>query len=213
MVQLWPVALPALQQVAADHERDPRLRLALLHLAAALLADDSKAGAWQQAGAGQLLVRSVLLPALVWRAGRVPAAVRYAALTALVTLLSCQRLPAAQLAQLTSEGSQGAADGGKAGSQQATGGSLLELVAGCMDEDYEPDTRQLACHTLQLLLASGMCCAALGSGEHRCWCSLDAPDRPRVPFASQTIVHAPSIRVPCRSGSATAHPPAGGPAA
>ena len=171
LLQLWPAALPALQQVAADHERDPRLRLELLHLAAALLADDSKAGAWQQAGAGQLLVRSVLLPALVWRAGRVPAAVRYAALTALVTLLSCQRLPAAQLAQL---GCEGAAEGSKAGSQQATAGSLLGQVAGCMDEDYEPDTRQLACHTLQLLLASGMCCSALGSREHGCCCSLDA---------------------------------------
>ena len=169
LLQLWPEALPALQRVAADHERDPRLRLDLLHLAAALLADDSKAGAWGQAEAGQLLVRSVLLPALVWRAGRVPAAVRYAALTALVTLLSGQRLPAAQLAQLASE--EGAGEGSAAGSQQATAGGLLGQVAGCMDEDYEPDNRQLACHTLQLLLASGRCCVAtLGLEEDLAVC-------------------------------------------
>lgn len=132
---------------------------------AALLGDDSKAEAWPQPGVGQPLVRGVLLPALVWRAGRVPAAARYAALTATATLLAKQRLPEEQLQQLALavEGGGAAAAGGsgsgEAGSGEAGGSSgtagLLVLVTSCLDEDYEPDTRQLACHTLQLLLGTG----------------------------------------------------------
>lgn len=155
MAQLWPAALPALQQIAADHERDPRLRLELLQLQAALLEDDSKAVAWQAPGAAEPLVRGILQPALVWRAGRVPAAVRFAALSAAATMLAKRRLPAEQLAALV---------GGAAHSDTAAGsesglpsGGLLQSVAGCLDEDYEPDTRHLACHTMQLLLEAGGC--------------------------------------------------------
>ncbi|KAL4440146.1 hypothetical protein ABPG75_003147 [Micractinium tetrahymenae] len=164
LLQLWPTALPAVQQIAADHDRDPRLRLELLHLLAVLLEDDSKAAAWPQAGAGQQLVAAVLAPALAWRAGRVPAAARYAALTALCTLLARGRLPADQLAAaaaLPGTPAAGAAavahapagtSGEAAAGEHSQGGSLLALVAGCLDEEYEPDTRQLACRTLALLL-------------------------------------------------------------
>ena len=158
LAQLLPAALPALQGAAADHERDPRLRLELLQLVAALLADDSKAAAWPEPDAGQPLVAGVLLPALVWRAGRVPAAARLAALSAIAMLLARQRLPPAQLQQLAVGGAvapAAAADGvGAAAGSSATGG-LLAAVAGCLDEEYEPDNRQLACTALGLLLGAG----------------------------------------------------------
>ena len=159
LLQLWPLALPALRQLAADHERDPRLRLEMFELIVALLEDENKAEAWQHAGLGQQLVSSVLLPGLVWRAGRVPAAVRFAALTAVAALLTQRRLPADQILQLAAQeaaaGSGTAADndGGGGGGSKRLG--LVALLAGCMDEDYEPDTRQLACHTVQLLLDAG----------------------------------------------------------
>ncbi|PRW39200.1 dynein assembly factor axonemal [Chlorella sorokiniana] len=150
LAQLWPAALPALQQIAADHERDPRLRLELLQLLAALLEDDSKAPAWQAPNAAEPLVKGILQPALVWRAGRVPAAVRFAALSAAAAMLAKRRLPAEQLALLAAGGSSEA--GSEAGLPSSSSGGLLHSVASCLDEDYEPDTRHLACHTVQLLL-------------------------------------------------------------
>ena len=159
LAQLWPAALPALAAAAADHDRDPRLRLELLHLVAALLEDDSKADGWRQAGAGQALVASVLSPALAWRAGRVSAALRYAALAALASLLSRRRLPPEQLAAaVCSSGARSDAAAAAAASSSSSGGGgsgLVERVAGCLDEEYEPDTRQLACHVTGLLLEAG----------------------------------------------------------
>lgn len=204
LAQLLPLALPALQAVAADHERDPRLSLGLLQLAAALLEDDSKAAAWLQPAVGQPLVRAVLLPALVWWAGRVAAAARYAALVAAATLLGKQRLPAEQLVQLAAEGAEGSAAGGASASQQG----LLGRIAGCLDEEYEPETRQLACHALQLLLESGArrpagSCCVLGlqiAGQAGGQCLLLKPK------------HALHACAHC-SGAAAARIPAGGAAA
>lgn len=162
LLQLWPQALPALSNIATSHERDPRIRLELFQLLTALLEDGSKADAWWQAEAGQLMVRHLLMPGLVWRAGRVPAAVRYAALTALAMLLSRQRLPPDQLVEVAGKGGEAAAAPGASGagpcvpSAAAAREGLLARVAGCLDEDYEPGTRQLACHVVELLLSSGM---------------------------------------------------------
>lgn len=162
LLQLWPAVLPAVQQIAADRDGNPRLQLELLHLLAVLLEDDSKAAAWPEASVGQQLVAAVLAPALVWRAGRVPAAARYAALTALSTLLTRRRLPADQLAAAAAlpptlaaaNAPQGPAQEATSGKRSQAGG-LLALVAGCLDEEYEPDTRQLACRALALLLDAG----------------------------------------------------------
>lgn len=140
----WPLVLPALSSIAGGHDREPHLRLELFQLLVALLEDGSKADSWQQAAMGQQLVSQVLVPGLVWRAGRLPAAMRFTSLSALASLLSQQRLPPEQLSQLTAGGDGQAADGG-----------LLAGVAGCMDDDYDPDTRQLACHVAELLIASG----------------------------------------------------------
>ena len=54
--------------------------------------DPGKAGAWQ-GGLGGGLAEQVLLPALAWRAGKPAAAARFAALTALATLLDKGLLP------------------------------------------------------------------------------------------------------------------------
>lgn len=165
LAQLWPAALPTLQQIAADHERDPRLRLELLQLLAVLLDDDSKAAAWQVPSAAEPLVRGILQPALVWRAGRVPAAVRFAALSAAATLLAKRRLPTELLARLAAGAAGGdTAAGSEAGPASGSGG-LLQSIAGCLDEDYEPDTRHLACHTVQLLLEAGVCTVRCGTGR------------------------------------------------
>ncbi|KAI3431621.1 hypothetical protein D9Q98_004670 [Chlorella vulgaris] len=139
----WPLVLPALSSIAGGHDREPHLRLELFQLLVALLEDGSKADSWQQAAMGQQLVSQVLVPGLVWRAGRLPAAMRFTSLSALASLLSQQRLPPEQLSQLAAGGDGQAADGG-----------LLAGVAGCMDDDYDPDTRQLACHVAELLIAS-----------------------------------------------------------
>lgn len=132
---------------------------------------------------GQPLVSGVLLPALVWRAGRVPAAARLAALTALATLLARQRLPPAQLQQLAaiSGGGGGGAAAAAAGSSSSStvSSSLVAGVAGCLDDEYEPDNRQLACATLGLLLGAGeppaallrceggVACCCQGAGQRR----------------------------------------------
>ena len=67
--------------------RDPALRIHLLQLVEQVLATEDQA----QAFAGPLaeqLASQALLPALVWRAGKAAAAVRFAAITALSPLLA-----------------------------------------------------------------------------------------------------------------------------
>ena len=56
------------------------------------LQDPSKTDAWK-GGLGGALAEQVLLPALAWRAGKPAAAARFAALTALATLLDKGLLP------------------------------------------------------------------------------------------------------------------------
>lgn len=151
LLQAWPQALPALAALAADHDRDVMLRLELFQLLLALLDDDGKAAAWQQPVLGRQLVLELLEPGLVWRAGYVAAAVRLTVLSALAALLSRGRLPAELLVDLASGGTSGATGSGAAAALDG----LLARVASCMDEDHEPDTRQLACHVTELLLRSG----------------------------------------------------------
>lgn len=64
------------------------------------------------------LLRDVLLPPLTWRAGKTAAAVRYAAITALATLLRRKLSPARPLLRLVNDG------------------TLLPLVAQELDEDW-----------------------------------------------------------------------------
>lgn len=167
LLQLWSQAMPALAALASAHNRDSMLRLELFQLLLVLLDDDSKAAAWQQLSVGRQLVLQLLEPGLVWHAGRVAAAMRLTALSALASLLAHKRLPADQLADLACSRGSEAAESGTAKLE-----GLLARVASCMDEDHEPDTRQLACHVIELLMSSGE--RMVGKVQDGIVCSCDA---------------------------------------
>ena len=83
--------------------RDPSLRLSALQLTERVLADSSRAVALRGAPTAALAQKAIL-PALVWRAGKTAAAVRFAAVAALASMLQQQRLGQAGLAGLLGEG-------------------------------------------------------------------------------------------------------------
>ena len=80
------------------------------------------------------LLRDMLVPNLVWRAGRTAAATRYAALVACGTLLRSDALETAQLEQVLATT------------------SLLTSLCGCLDDDYYVDMRLGAAHAADLCL-------------------------------------------------------------
>jgi dynein assembly factor 5 len=139
----------AARPVLADHERDAGLRLSLLRLVDELLEEEGggggsggrAAGALAAGGNAELLLTHLLLPPLVWQAGKVAAAVRFAAITALATALRRGLLPPAVLQRRVEEPGPLA---------------LLPLLFACLDEDWYVDVRLAACHvTERLLLAVG----------------------------------------------------------
>ena len=87
----------------AAPSRDPSLRLSALQLTERLLADSSRAVALCGPPAAALAQKAIL-PALVWRAGKTAAAVRFAAVAALASMLQQQLLGQAELAGLLGEG-------------------------------------------------------------------------------------------------------------
>ena len=94
------------------------------------------------------LLGTVILPPLVWRAGKTAAAVRYDALTALHTLLARRRVTAGALAP-----------------QLSPAGQLLPLLLQSMDEDWYVDTRRMGCAALaQVFRVAG---AALDDAARR----------------------------------------------
>lgn len=58
----------AFSSITSDHERDPELRMALLRSVDAILEDSGQSCAFCNEH-GHLLVQTVILPPLVWRAG------------------------------------------------------------------------------------------------------------------------------------------------
>lgn len=111
------------------------MRIHLLQLIEQVLANDGQA----QAFAGPLteqLASQTLLPALVWRAGKAAAAVRFAAITALSTLFAQQLLRGKELQHLLA------------------GNSLLPMMFQSLEEEYFVDTRLAACSGMYHLLLS-----------------------------------------------------------
>eukprot|EP00892_Ulva_mutabilis_P000660 jgi/Ulvmu1/10595/UM065_0049.1 len=121
-------------RVTRDHERDPALRMELLRSIDGVLENDAQGYVFCQ-GHGYLVIETVILPPLIWRAGKSAAAVRYSALHALYTLLSKRRMEASALVPALS-----------------SQGQLLPLLCQSMDEDWYADTRKLACYTTAALL-------------------------------------------------------------
>ncbi|KAF6256970.1 armadillo-type protein [Scenedesmus sp. NREL 46B-D3] len=131
---LLPQVAQVLQPILADGDRDASLRLGLLRLLDGLMEQPSTAGAFGGHNAA-LVLSALLVPPLVWRAGKAAAAVRFAAITALSTLLTAHLAPPEVLLAAAQQ------DGG-----------LLPLLAQCLDEDWYSDVRHTACYVEQLLL-------------------------------------------------------------
>lgn len=116
----------------------------------------------------QALITDALMPPLVWHAGKTAAAVRYAAVTALATLLG-RRLPDPQHVLLAVEppGSVAAlppvAQAGAATAAAAPQG-LLPLLTASLDEDWYTDLRLAACYVAEQLLEVGVWSGGFGLG-------------------------------------------------
>lgn len=111
------------------------MRIHLLQLLEQVLANEDQAKAFAGPSAEQLATQA-LLPALVWRAGKAAAAVRFAAITALSTLFAQRLLQGKQLQAMLG------------------GDSLLPMVFQSLEEEYFVDTRLAACNGMYHLLSS-----------------------------------------------------------
>lgn len=79
------------------------------------------------------------------------AAVRFAAITALATLLGKQLAPP-QVLLAACTGSSNSGSGGAQGQAAKGRDGLLPLLAQCLDEDWYSDVRHTACFVVQQLL-------------------------------------------------------------
>ncbi|WIA11175.1 hypothetical protein OEZ85_011306 [Tetradesmus obliquus] len=135
LAALLPQIAQVLQPILADADRDASLRLSLLRLLDSLMEQPGTAGAFSGSNAA-LVLAALLMPPLVWRAGKAAAAVRFSAITALATFLTAQLAPPEVLLAAV----------------QQQGGGLLPLLAQCLDEDWYSDVRHTACYVERLLL-------------------------------------------------------------
>ncbi|GIL56593.1 hypothetical protein Vafri_11934 [Volvox africanus] len=145
--RLAPALVSALQPLMGDKDREVTLRLALLQLVDSVL-EDAERGPALATGGGQAFITEVLMPPLVWQAGKTAAAVRYTAVTAMATLLG-KRLPLPEHVLAAIEGPP-AATIAAAGPGASTG--LLPLLFSSLDEDWYTDMRLAACYVLEQLL-------------------------------------------------------------
>ena len=132
---------------ASRREREPAVRLAALRTVDAAF-EDENVGAAMTPAIETLLTRCVC-ENLVWRAGKTAAAVRYAAVIALGTILSRIESPGTD----TSPPSIAR----NAVLRAARDGELFASVASAMEEEYFADTRFAACVVMgQMVLAGGL---------------------------------------------------------
>lgn len=87
LAALLPRALDAMAPIVGNHDGDPGLRLALLRLVDELLEAEQSEEACRAPGVALDVITQLLMPPLAWRAGKVAAAVRFQAVTALATLV------------------------------------------------------------------------------------------------------------------------------
>lgn len=116
----------------------------MLQLLDAVLASSEQATAFSGDAAGHMC-SDVLLPPLVWRAGKAAAAVRFAAITALSTFLRQKLLQKEQIQLLLKQE------------------QLLRMLFQCLEEEYFVETRLAACSAAHHLLSSN---GAQLSAEH-----------------------------------------------
>lgn len=125
LVGLLPRAIDVMAPTVGDADADPALRLALLRLLDGLLESDDLRDAFRAPGAAAAVLTRLIMPPLVWRVGKVAAAVRFQAMAALATLVR-----------------RGLAD--ESTLKAAVEGGLLPLLHQCLDEDWYPDVRLAA---------------------------------------------------------------------
>ncbi|KAG2487828.1 hypothetical protein HYH03_013545 [Edaphochlamys debaryana] len=149
---------------AAGRAAEAGSQLGLLRLLDAVL-EDGRRGPALAEGGGKALLQELLLPPLVWRAGKAAAAVRYGALTALATLLGRGLLGAQELAEVVEAGAAAAvaSQRGSAAHTPAASPSpsappapppplLLPLLASCLDEDWYTDLRLASCYVAEKMM-------------------------------------------------------------
>lgn len=107
----------------------------MLQLLEAVLANQEQAAAFNGAAGVQLCNESIL-QALVWRAGKAAAAVRYAAITALSTLFAQRILQTDQIQELLRQE------------------QLPRMLFQSLEEDYFVESRLAACSTAYHILAA-----------------------------------------------------------
>lgn len=132
---LLPPVVPVLAALLHP-DRDAAMRLELLRLIDTLLEDGDRRRAFEGL-LGEQLLYMVLLPACIWRVGKVAAAVRYSAVVALGTMLRHALLPPSAVRNCLS------------GVQDS-----LPVLLQLMEEDYYADTRVAACYVMELMLRS-----------------------------------------------------------
>mmetsp|Transcript_29245 Transcript_29245/g.93541 ORF Transcript_29245/g.93541 Transcript_29245/m.93541 type:complete len:731 (-) Transcript_29245:21-2213(-) len=116
-----------------DIERDPRLRIDLLKVLDGLFEDSHRAGAL--AAVAEEVLGRVLLPALVWRAGKTAAATRFQGIVALGTMLRGGHVsPQAMVAVLAD-------------------GQFLPTLHTSMDDDFYAESRKASCQVMSHVLA------------------------------------------------------------
>ncbi|GAX72982.1 hypothetical protein CEUSTIGMA_g434.t1 [Chlamydomonas eustigma] len=126
-----------LKPLMEDHESEPELRINALQLLDSVLEDQHR-GISLGGEAASLVLSHILLPPLVWRAGKSSAAVRFAAITAFATMLRRSLAPSHVLLNLVASG------------------AVLPPIIQSMDEDWYTDLRNTACFVMrELLLAVG----------------------------------------------------------
>ncbi|XP_002970051.2 dynein assembly factor 5, axonemal isoform X2 [Selaginella moellendorffii] len=113
-------------------QRDPSLRLSLLHLLDDLF-ETSGLESWWSSLAKEVIV-SVLIPCGIWQAGKVGAAVRHAAMVAVGTYLRRGLCTQKDLNDILETG------------------ETLPVVISCLEEDFYVDTRRVTCHVMENII-------------------------------------------------------------
>ena len=129
---------------AMHRDREPALRLSLLRVLDAAFESRERGAAFE--GCANEVVERMISESLIWKAGKTAAAVRYAAVVSLGTMLRNDLCPRRDL--LTAI-------------QRA---ELLPQIGAALEEDYYADTRAAACHALAMLLER---CGDRLTDEHR----------------------------------------------
>mmetsp|Transcript_5713 Transcript_5713/g.23486 ORF Transcript_5713/g.23486 Transcript_5713/m.23486 type:complete len:938 (-) Transcript_5713:210-3023(-) len=129
---------------AMHRDREPALRLSLLRVLDAAFESRERGAAFE--GVANEVVERMISESLIWKAGKTAAAVRYAAVVSLGTMLRNELCPRRDLLTAIQRG------------------ELLPQIGAALEEDYYADTRAAACHALAMLLER---CGDRLTDEHR----------------------------------------------